>query len=113
MDSTYDARAIALDISKAFDQVWHKGLLHKLFSYGISGRIYSIIKSFLSSRSMKVVVNGQSSEVHEINAGVPQGSVLGPTLFLIFINDLPDSVIRSFINIFADDNYLWYHFQEP
>ena len=107
LDSTYDARTIALDISKAFDQVWHKGLLHKLSSYGISGRIYSIIKSFRSSRSMKVVVNGQSSKVHAINAGVPQGSVLGPTLFLIFINDLPDRVIRSFINIFADDTTIY------
>ena len=107
LDSTYDARAIALDISKAFDQVWHKGLLHKLSSYGISGRVHSIIKSFLSGRSMKVVVNGQSSKVHAINAGVPQGSVLGPTLFLIFINDLPDSVIRSFINIFADDTTIY------
>ena len=82
LDSTYDARAIALDISKVFDQVWHNGLLHKLSSYGISGRIYSIIKSFLSSRSMKVVVNGQSSKVHAINAGLPQCSVLGPTLFV-------------------------------
>lgn len=52
---------------------------------------------------MEVVINGQKSEVHAINAGVPQGSVLGPTLFLIFINDLPDNVLRSIINIFADD----------
>ena len=107
LDSTFDARAIALDISKAFDQVWHKGLLYKLSSYGISGRVYSIIKSFLTGRKMKVVVNGQSSEILGINAGVPQGSVLGPTLFLLFINDLPDSLIRSFINIFADDSTIY------
>ena len=107
LDSTFDARAIALDISKAFDQVWHKGLLHKLTSYGISGRVYSLIKSFLTGRKMKVVVNGQSSEILGTNAGVPQGSVLGPTLFLLFINDLPDSLIRSFIDIFADDSTIY------
>ena len=56
---------------------------------------------------MRVVVNGQSSKVFGINAEVPQGSVLGPTLFLLFINDLPDSVIRSFINIFADDTTIY------
>ena len=77
------------------------------FPDGISGRIFSIIKSFLTGRSMRVVVNGQSSKVFGINAGVPQGSVLGPTLFLLFINDLPDSVIRSFINIFADDTTIY------
>ena len=60
LDSTFEARAIALDISKAFEQVWHKGLLCKLSSYGISGRVHSIIKSFLTGRKLKVIVNGQS-----------------------------------------------------
>ena len=99
LDSSFDT----LEISKAFDKVWHKGLLRKLASYGITGRTFAIIKSFLTGRSMKVVVNGQSSDVHLINAGVQQGSVLGPTLFLLFINDLPDEVLKSFIDIFADD----------
>ena len=107
LDKSCDARAIALDISKAFDKVWHKGLLHKISSYGISGRVFSVIKSFLTGRSMKVVVNGQSSGEHNINAGVPQGSVLGPTLFLLFINDLPDGVKESFINIYADDTTIY------
>ena len=96
-------RLIALDISKAFDKVWHKGLLHKLSSYGICGNIHAIIKSFLSGRSLKVVVNGQSSEAHSINAGVPQGSILGPTLFQLFINDLPNHIIESLVDIYADD----------
>ena len=107
LDSSFDGRVIALDISKAFDQVWHRGLLCKLTGYGISGKLYSTLKSFLLGRKMRVVVNGQKSKVFEINAGVPQGSVLGPTLFLLFINDLPSDVLRSFINIFADDTTIY------
>ena len=59
LDSSFDGRVIALDISKAFDQVWHKGLLHKLTSYGITGRLHSTLKSFLLGRKMRIVVNGQ------------------------------------------------------
>ena len=107
LDKGFGARAIALDISKAFDKVWHKGLLQKLSSYGISGKVLATIKSFLSNRSMRVVINGQCSPDHSINAGVPQGSLLGPTLFLVFINDLPDHIVRSFVDIFADDTTLY------
>ena len=99
-------RLIALDISKAFDKVWHKGLLHKLSSY-ICGNMHAVIKSFLSGRSLKVVINGQSSDAHAINAGVPQGSILGPTLFLLFINDLPNHIIQSLVDIYADDSTLY------
>ena len=56
---------------------------------------------------MKVVIDGQSSDIHLLNAGVPQGSVLGPTLFLLFINDLPDHILASFVDIFADDTTVW------
>ena len=98
-------RAVALDISKAFDRVWHAGLLHKLKSYGISGRIFVLISSFLSNRRLRVVLDGKSSLEYPVNAGVPQGSILGPTLFL-YINDLPDDVICN-IAIYADDTTLY------
>ena len=99
-------RAVAFDISKAFDRVWHAGLLHKLKSYGISGQILSLISSFLSNRRLRVILDGKSSQEYPVNAGVPQGSTLGPTLFLLYINDLPDDVICN-IAIYADDTTLY------
>ena len=98
-------RAVALDISKAFDRVWHAGLLHKLKSYGISGQIFGLISSFLSNKQLRVVLDGKSSQEYPVIAGVPQGSILGPTLFLLYINDLPDDVICN-IAIYADDTTL-------
>ena len=75
-------RAVALDISKAFDRFWHAGLLHKLKSYRISGQIFGLISSFLSNRRLRVVLDGKSSQEYPVNAGVPQGSIHGPTLFI-------------------------------
>ena len=76
---------MAIDISKAFDRVWHAGLLHKLKSYGISGQIFGLISSFLSNRRLQVVLDGKSTQEYPVNAGV-QGSILDPTLFLLYIN---------------------------
>ena len=99
-------RAVALDISKAFDRVWHVGLLHKLKSYEISGQIFGLISFFLSNRWLRVVLNGKSSQECLVNAGVPQGSILGLTPFLLYLNDLPDGVICD-IAICADDTTLY------
>ena len=95
-----------LDISKAFNRVWHTGLLHRLKSYEISGQIFGLISSFLSNRWLRVVLDGKSSQDYPVNAGIPQGSILGPAPFLLYINDLPDDVICN-IAIYTDDTSLY------
>ena len=94
-------RAVALDISNPFYKVWHAGFLQKLTSYGISGQIFVLISFFLSNRWIRVVLDSKSSQEYPVNAGVPQGSILEPALFLLYINDLPDHVICN-IAIYAD-----------
>ena len=101
-----DVRSVFLDISKAFDKVWHDGLLYKLKAYGVQGELLSLLKNYLQKRKQRVVLNGQTSEWRDIISGVPQGSVLGPLLFLIYINDLPDG-LTSLCKIFADDTSLF------
>ena len=91
---------------KAFERVWHAGLLYKLTSFGISGQIFCLISSFLRNRRLQVVVDGKSSQEYPVNAGVPQGSLLGPALFLLYINDLPDDVICN-IAVYPDDTTLY------
>ena len=91
---------------KAFDTVPHQRLLLKLESCGIRGKLLSWLTSFLTGRRQRVVVGGKESSWGEVLSGVPQGSVLGPCLFLIFINDLPD-VVQSSISLFADDTKLY------
>lgn len=105
-----ECQIVALDISKAFDQVWHAALLNKLPSYGLPPKFCSWVSSFLTNRSISVVVDGQSSDLHCINAGVPQGSVLAPTLFLLHINDLLSCTANP-IHSYADDSTLHSNFQ--
>ena len=97
-----EVRGIFLDTSKAFDRVWHEGLLFKLKRVGLSGKYYGLIKSFLRNRHQRVVLNGQSSKWSSIKAGVPQGSVLDPLFFLVYINDLPNGLLSN-PKLFADD----------
>ena len=99
-------RAVALDISKAFDSVWHVGLLQKLKGYGISGQIFGLTSFFLSNRQLQVALDGKFSQEYPVNAGVPQGYIPGPILFLPYINDLPDDIICG-IAVYADDTTLY------
>ena len=102
LDNKHDTLIFVLDISKAFDRVWHPGLLHKLREFGVPVSLYDWLASYLSGRNQKVVIGGEESSILNTNAGVPQGSILGPLLFLIFINDIV-KVVTNPIFLFADD----------
>ena len=97
-----ETRGVFLDIYK----VWHDGLLYKLKCLDVERDFYNILKNYLQNRKQRVVLNGQSSPWLDINAGVPQGSVLGPLLFLIYINDLPENLV-SVAKLFADDTSIF------
>lgn len=105
LDSGREVRAVFCDISKAFDRVWHKGLLYKLQQAGIGGKLYLWFENYLQSRKQRVVINSSASGWRDVKAGVPQGSILGPLLFLVYINDIVFD-IRSTIKLFADDTTL-------
>ena len=100
---------ILLDFAKAFHKVPHMRLLHKLVYYGIRGCTLTWIKEFMSSRSQQVVLEGQKSSQKEVLSGVSQGTVLGPVLCFVFINDLPEVVKTSDARLFADDCLLYRH----
>ena len=104
--NSLEVRAVFLDISKAFDKVWHDGLIFKLTQNGISGNLLLFFKNYLQNRKQRVVINSSASNYSSIESGVPQGSVLGPLLFLIYINDL-EVGIESNIKFFADDTMLY------
>ena len=97
---------ILLDFSKAFDKVAHENLILKLHQYGIRGDTLNWIKDFLDNRKQTVVINGINSDEVPVSSGVPQGSVLGPILFLVYINDLPEQV-KSRVRLFADDTAMY------
>ena len=107
-----EVRAVFLDISKAFDKVWHEGLIFKLRQNGVSGNLLKLFESYLHDRKQRVLINGFYSEYAKIESGVPQGSVLGPLLFLVYINDLEKN-IKSNVKFFADDTMLYSVVKDP
>ena len=112
LDNGKEVRVVFCDISKTFDRVWHAGLLCKLEAVGISGSLLSWFSSYLSNRKQRVTLPGVYSDWKHIKAGVPQGSILGPLLFLLYINDIV-SDIGSHIRLFADDTSLYIVVENP
>ena len=112
VDNLREVRVVFCDISKAFDRVWHKGLLYKLPAIGCSKSLLRWFTSYLSGRRQRVVINGVISDWASIFAGVQQGLILGPLLFLIFINDIVNN-IQSNIRLFADDTSLYIIVENP
>jgi hypothetical protein len=106
INHTKQTDLILLDFSKAFDSVPHKRMMMKLDFYGIRANTLKWIEAFLSNRSQVVSINGSHSTSKQVISGVPQGSILGPVLFLLYINDITTS-IRSNIRLFADDCVLY------
>ena len=106
MDTQTFSCGVFIDLEKAFDTVNHKILLKKLEFYGIRGKSNQWFASYLSNRQQCVKLDGKKSSLLDISCGVPQGSILGPLLFLIYINDMKNSVKHSILHHFADDTNL-------
>ena len=94
-DDGYEVRGVFLDISKAFDKEWHQGLHYKLRQSGISDELLNILIDFLDNRTQRVILNSQYSSWAKVEAGVPQGSIFGPLLFLIYINELSGNLASN------------------
>ena len=109
---TLETHSVFHDISKAFDRVWHDGLLSKLKQNGVSGNLFQLIKSFLSGRFQRILLSGQTSDWETIQAGAPLGSILGPLFFLIYSNDLTDN-LNSNVKLFPDDTSLFSEICDP
>ena len=105
LDTHQEIKVIALDIKKAFDSVWHKGLMEKFLCFWHPRRLALLDASFITDRQQSIVLDGSTSSAKPMSAGVPQGSILGPVLFLMFIDDLA-SQLENDIHLFTDDSTL-------
>ena len=98
---------VFIDLEKAFDLVWRDGVLFKLRQLGLSGKVYNFVRNFLSDRSIQVQIGDSLSSIYSLENGSPQGSVLSPLLFIILINDIPESNEGVKLSLFADDSAIW------
>ena len=112
LDDGGNIDAVYTDFKKAFDSVPHRRLMLKLNSLGIKGKVHAWVKDFLSERTQIVTINGETSEEGRVTSGIPQGSVLGPLLFVAYINDLPQHATNE-VRIFADDTKLFARSEAP
>ena len=96
-----------IDLKRAFDLVWHDGLLFKMTQLGLDGNIFKWVKDFLTERTIQVRVGTELSSVRRLENGTPQGSVISPLLFLIMMNDIPESANGVKLSLYADDSATW------
>ena len=106
-DDGFEVRGVFLDVSEAFNKVWHNGFIYKLNQNGVAGDLLDTLTNFLKDRKQRVVLNGQYSTWTNVEAGVPQGSIFGPLLFLICINDLPENLVSN-PELLVDDTSLFF-----
>lgn len=106
LDQSGNIDVVYLDFRKAFDTVPHERLMKKIEGYGIRGNVLGWLRAFLTDREQRVIVNGEMSDWAPVTSGIPQGSVLGPVMFILYINDMPD-VVHSLIRMFADDTKIF------